>query len=158
MQNDSVQWFYEDLVLMPMSAADAADAITQLGTLLQKGGFVKESFIPSVIKREQEFSTGLPTADIGVAIPHTDVEHVLKQAIAVGVLDQPVGFGEMGNPGNTVPVQIVCVLAVAKSEIMVKMLQSLVQMFQTPGLLKQIAQARDAAQIVNIFHQHCEIK
>lgn len=158
MSNDRVEWFYDDLVLAPMSAVSAADAITQLGTLLQKAGFVKESFIPAVIQREQEFATGLPTADVGVAIPHTDVEHVLRQAIAVGVLDEPVAFGEMGSPDDTVLVQVVCVLAVVKSEIMVKMLQSLVQMFQTPGLLKQIVQARDATEIAGIFRQHCKVE
>ncbi len=158
MSNNSVQWFYEDLALVPMSAENAKDAITQLGTLLQKGGFVKESFVPAVIKREQEFATGLPTAEVGVAIPHTDVEHVLKQAIAVGVLEKPVEFGEMGNPGSTVLAQIVCLLAVAKSEIMVKMLQALVQMFQTSGLLKQIVQAKDASEIVDTFRQHCQVE
>lgn len=156
MNSDRSQWFYEDLVLTPMSAESAVDAITQLGTLLHKGGFVKDTFIPAVIQREQEFSTGLPTAEVGVAIPHTDVEHVLREAIAVGVLDKPVEFGEMGNPGNTVPVQIVCLLAVAKSEMMVKILQSLVQMFQTLGLLKQIVHAKDAFEIVDIFRQHCQ--
>jgi PTS system galactitol-specific IIA component len=158
MNNDNAQWFYEDLILTPMEAQNAVDAITQLGTLLQKGGFVKESFIPAVIKREQEFATGLPTAEVGVAIPHTDVEHVLKQAIAIGVLKNPVEFGEMGNPGNMIPVQIVCLLAVAKSEILVKILQSLVQMFQTPGLLKQIAQAKDASEIIKIFRQYCQVE
>lgn len=156
MNNDNAQWFYEDLILTPMDAESAVDAITQLGALLHKGGFVKESFVPAVIKREQEFATGLPTAEVGVAIPHTDVEHVLKQAIAIGVLKNPVEFGEMGNPGSTVPVQIVCLLAVAKSEILVKILQSLVEMFQTPGLLKQIVQAKNASEIVRILQQYCK--
>lgn len=158
MNNNDAQWFYEDLILTPMHAESAVDAITQLGTLLHKGGFVKESFVPAVIKREQEFATGLPTAEVGVAIPHTDVEHVLKQAIAIGVLQNPVEFGEMGNPGSTVPVQIVCLLAVAKSEILVKILQSLVEMFQTPGLLKQIVQARNPSEIVKILQQHCQVE
>jgi PTS system galactitol-specific IIA component len=158
MKDEHPQWFHESLVLVPMSAADAADAITRLGTLMQEGGFVTQSFVPAVIKREQEFPTGLPTADVGVAIPHTDVEHVVKQAIAVGVLDKPVQFREMGNPDGAVPVQIVCVLAVAKSEIMVRMLQSLVQMFQTPGLLRQVVEARDAAEVVAFFQQHCQVE
>ncbi|MGC8786562.1 MAG: PTS sugar transporter subunit IIA [Anaerolineae bacterium] len=158
MSNDNAQWFYEDLILTPMNAESAVDAITQLGTLLEKGGFVKESFVPAVIKREQEFATGLPTAEVGVAIPHTDIEHVLKQAIAIGVLKNPVEFGEMGNPGSTVPVQIVCLLAVAKSEILVKILQSLVEMFQTPGLLKQIVQAKNSSEIIKIFQQYCQVE
>lgn len=147
-------WVREDLVIAPMEAATAADAISQLGTKLQNAGCVKESWAQAAIDREQVFATGLPTKEIGVAIPHTDVEHVLKQAIAVGVLQEPVKFVEMGNPDSTVPVQIVCALAVAQSELMVKLLQQLVEVFQNPEVLRAIAGAGSAARIVEIFNQY----
>lgn len=151
-------WVREDLVIVPMQAENAADAIAQLGTRLQAGGFVKESWIQATIEREKTFATGLPTPKVGVAIPHADVEHVLQQAIAVGVLEEPVEFGEMGSPDSTVPVRIVCALAVARSELLVKLLQQLVAMFQSPEILKQIAEARSPANIVRIFDHHIQIE
>ena len=158
MSQNSTQWFYEDLVVMHLKADSAIDAISQLGTLLYEKGFVKESFVPAVIKREQELATGLPTAEVGVAIPHTDVEHVLQPAIGVGILEAPVEFGEMGNPGGTVLVEVVCLLAIAKSEDVVKVLQSLVGIFQTPHLLKEIARAGDVSRIIGILRQHYQIQ
>lgn len=151
-------WVREDLVIVPMRAESATDAIAQVGARLQAGGFVKDSWIQAAIEREKTFATGLPTAEVGVAIPHADVEHVLQQAIAVGVLEKPVEFGEMGNPGSTVPVRIVCALAVARSELLVKLLQQLVEMFQSPEILKQIAEARSPANIVRIFDHHIQIE
>jgi PTS system galactitol-specific IIA component len=147
-------WVREDLVIALMEAANAADAIAQLGAKLQNAGCVKESWVRAAIDRELVFATGLPTKEIGVAIPHTDVEHVLKQAIAVGVLQEPVKFVEMGNPDATVSVQIVCALAVAQSELMVKLLQQLVEVFQNPEVLRAIAGAGSAARIVEIFNQY----
>lgn len=150
-------WLRPDLVIAPMPAESAAEAIAQLGARLQAGGFVKPSWVQAAIEREKIFATGLPTAEVGVAIPHTDVEHVLQQAIAVGVLTEPILFGEMGNPENTVPVRLVCALAVAQSQFLLKLLQQLVQMFQTPGVLSQIVSAASPAQIARIFEDHLEL-
>ncbi|MCG2768691.1 MAG: PTS sugar transporter subunit IIA [Anaerolineae bacterium] len=148
----------EDLVIVPMRAESSADAIVQLGALLQAGGFVKDSWIEATIDREKIFATGLPTPEVGVAIPHADVEHVLQQAIAVAVLEEPVEFGEMGNPDSMVSVRIVCALAVARSELLVTLLQRLVGMFQSPGVLNQIAESRSPAEIVDIFNYHIQIE
>jgi PTS system galactitol-specific IIA component len=158
MSQNRTQWFYEDFVVMGMKAESAIDAISQLGTLLNRRGFVKESFIPAVIEREEELATGLPTAEVGVAIPHTDPEHVLQSAIGVAILENPVEFGEMGNPGSTVWVDVVCLLAIAKAEDVVKVLQSLVRIFQTPRLLKEIVRAGDALRVISILRQHYQIE
>ena len=157
-QADAKQsWTREDLVIVSMQAENAADAITQLGARLQMGGFVKDSWVQATIEREKTFATGLPIPGIGVAIPHTDAEHVLRQAIAVGVLEKPVAFGEMGSPDSMVPVRIVCALAVAHSESLIIMLQQLVEIFQRPDILGQIAEAQSPAEIVAVFERHLGI-
>jgi PTS system galactitol-specific IIA component len=158
MSSECTRYFYQELVRPRMAAANAEDAIVQLGALLQKRGFVRESFVPAVLKREKDFPTGLPTAEIGVAIPHTDIEHVLRPAIAVGVLSEPVEFAEMGNPDGRVPVQLVCVLAILEPDKIIRMLQSLVTMFQSPAVLRQIVQARSAAKVVHVLREHCQVE
>jgi PTS system galactitol-specific IIA component len=144
-------WVKEELVIIPMDANDAHDVIRQLGANLEAAGYVKDSWIDAAMEREKVFATGLPTPDIGVAIPHADIEHVLAQGIAVGVLKEPVAFGEMGNPDSSVDVTVVCALAVNKSDLMVKLLQRLVEIFQNPGLLQRIAHAQSADEIIGIF-------
>jgi PTS system galactitol-specific IIA component len=150
------RWVHEEIVVLPLNAANAAEAITQLGTRLQEHGFVKDSWIQATIEREKVYATGLPTAEIGVAIPHTDAEHVLKQAIAVGILEEPVEFVEMGSTEDKVLVTIVCALAVTKSESLASLLQQLVEMFQSPGVLRQIADAAEPGEIVAVFDRHLQ--
>jgi PTS system galactitol-specific IIA component len=157
---DNVELFQvrEDLVIAPMKAEDATDAITPLGGRLQAGGYVKDSWIQATIERERVFATGLPTPGIGVAIPHADAEHVLRQAIAVGVLEQPVEFGEMGSPDSAVSVQIVCALAVAHPELLVTLLQRLIEVFQHADVLVQITGAETPPEVVAIFERHLSTK
>jgi PTS system galactitol-specific IIA component len=151
-------WLREDLVIAPLRAKNAAEAIIRLGERLQTGGFVKASWTKATLEREKTFATGLPTPEVGVAIPHTDVEHVLKPAIAIGVLEQPVDFGEMGNPGASISVNLVCALAVAHSDLLITLLQQLVKLFQTPGMLKQIVNSQNPAEIIQIFERHIQFE
>jgi len=147
-------WVKTDLVMAPLHAQNAFEAITLLGSRLYAAGYVRESFVSAVIEREKKFATGLPTVGIQVAIPHTDVEHVLRDGIAVGVLDSPVTFGEMGNPEGTVEAQIICLLAATRADQVVTLLQNLADMFQNPEALQQIVAAKDVARIAAIFNSH----
>src|SRR5579872_4157482 len=65
----------------------------------------------------------------------------------------PVAFGEMGNPGNTVPVRIVFMLAIHQAEAMVGVLQDLVGSFQQPGALAAILGARSPGDVRAAFGQ-----
>jgi PTS system galactitol-specific IIA component len=136
-----------------MYAEDSTDAISQLGELLLSNDYVKDTFIDAVLEREKVFATGLPTPEIQVAIPHSDPEHVRKTAIAIGVLPEPVSFGEMGNPEGTVDVNVICVLAVKQADFLVSLLQDLVAIFQDAEILHQIVTADSAEDVAAIFNQ-----
>ncbi|MDY0393806.1 PTS sugar transporter subunit IIA [Virgibacillus halophilus] len=132
-------YFDESIILLDLKA-DTKDAVlTAMGKNLVELGLVKESFIDAVIAREEEFATGLPTGSVSVAIPHTDVEHVKKRAISLGVLKNPVAFGVMGEPEETTPVKLVFMLAMDKAHSQLSLLQRLMQIFQDQETLKYIA-------------------
>ena len=63
--------------------------------LLQKG-LIHDSFRQAVKERERIYPTGIKTLRCGIAIPHVEPEHVIKNTICVVTLKQPVVFGEMG--------------------------------------------------------------
>jgi len=141
-------WFYDENLIMPLSADTKEDAIVQLGTLLLRNGYVKDSFIPAVVARESEFATGLPTAEIGVAIPHTDTIHVNCQAVAVGVLEKPVQFYIMGDPFDTpVNVSLIFLLAVPDKDKVLVMLQQVMDLIQNKEFLIFLAETKDCAKV-----------
>lgn len=145
-------WTRADLIQIDLQAEDSAAAIRTLGGLLQANGYVHDSFVEAVLEREKVFATGLPTPEIQVAIPHADVEHVKRSAIAIGLLADPVTFGEMGSQEGTVDVQIVCCLAVKESESLVSLLQNLVGIFQDTDFLNQLLaqeRAEAVAELIN---------
>jgi PTS system galactitol-specific IIA component len=133
-----MSWTQADLIQINLHADDSSAVIRALGKMLQDLGYVHDTFVDAVIEREKIFATGLPTPEIQVAIPHADVEHVKRTAIAIGILANPITFGEMGSQDGTVDVQIACCLAVKESESLVSLLQNLVGIFQDTEFLRQL--------------------
>jgi len=151
---DQELWFYEENLFMPLQADTKEDALTKLGTLLMNNGYVKESFIPAILAREVEYATGLPTGDVGVAIPHTDSIHVSKQAVAVGILENPVQFCIMGDPDNTpVDVSLIFMLAVPDKDKVMVMLQQLMEIIPDKDYLSALGGTKDRAKMVEMLDE-----
>jgi len=147
-----MSWTQADLIQINLQAEDSYAVIQALGKMLQDQGYVHDSFIDAVLEREKIFATGLPTPEIQVAIPHADVEHVKRSAIAVGILADPVTFGEMGSQDGTVDVQIACCLAVKESESLVSLLQNLVGIFQDTDFLHQLLEQDNPEEVAELIN------
>ena len=108
------------------------EVLAYLGQVMVDCGLVYESYPTAVLEREKIFPTGLQFQDYGIAIPHTDVEHVKKAQLAIMTLDQPVDFYQMGTSDVVVPVQVVFML-----------LQDLVALLQDNQAMAAICQLPD---------------
>lgn len=131
--------FDEALVLKNIEGENSSDILKYMATNLYNKGFVKASYAEAVIAREKKFATGLPTGRYGVAIPHTDIEHVIQSAISVGILRNPIDFGIMGEETEKTPVKLVFMLAMHDSHSQLSMLQSLMGIFQDEKVLTFLA-------------------
>ena len=139
-----------------MCSTDRAEILRQLGTELYKAGYVKESYIEAVCKREMEFPTGLPMNGVCIAIPHADVSHVISEAMAVGVLEQPVQFQVMGSKDEFVDAQLVFMLAIKDPQAQLDMLQRLVEGCQDEQVLYMLRDHADVAAIDRIVKSFME--
>ncbi len=123
-------------------------------------GFVKSTFKDAVIDREKEFATGLPTHDyLQVAIPHTDVEHINHRTIGVAVLKrrrEDAFIEEMGTLDQQTEVKIVFMLAMDKVDDDFKLLQQLMQIFQSEEKLEQIYYDKDETILATLINDYLE--
>lgn len=131
----------EKLVLLDIEGKDKLEIISKMANNMENLGYVKPSYEGAVIAREKVFATGLPTASYGVAIPHTDIEHVNRPAICVARLGNPVDFVIMGEESERIPVKIVFMLAMKEQHAQLEILQKLMQILQEDGALAKIVEA-----------------
>jgi PTS system galactitol-specific IIA component len=135
-------------ILLHYDAQDAEDVVRQLSARLVAGGYVHESFADAALAREAELPTGLVLGgDINAAIPHTDVEHVIRPAVALATLTKPVTFRHMIDPTEEVPVQIVFLLALEQPKSQVAMLQEVAGVLQDARLIDELMAASSVAEI-----------
>ena len=113
-------------------------AIRYLAEKLEIKGVVKETYLSNVLSREIIFPTGLQFEGYGVALPHTDTEHVNKSQIAVLTLEEPVNFIQMATTDIVVPVKTIFMLAIKEAHTQVELLQQLVTLLQNREMMEQI--------------------
>ncbi|WP_337017911.1 PTS sugar transporter subunit IIA [Oceanobacillus massiliensis] len=146
-------FFDESVILLNVEGTTKEEVLETVSSNLVDKGLVKPSFIQAIINREGEFATGLPTAGVSVAIPHTDVEHVNQKTISIAVLKDPVDFVIMGDDSETTPVQIVFMLAMDEPHSQLSLLQRLMQVFQNEEVLKELASQTDKTAIKNLMEE-----
>ncbi|WP_195701489.1 PTS sugar transporter subunit IIA [Companilactobacillus futsaii] len=114
---------------------------------------VKSTFEAAIEKREQNYPTGLNLGNgIGVAIPHTDPEHVNENQIAFISLKNPVEFRQMGSETEKVPVKLVFVLCLKEAHKQLKMLQDLMQLFGDEKIIKRFLDCKNESDFINIIN------
>jgi len=144
----------EKLILVKESVESKEEIIKKLGGLLFKNGFVKDTFVQAVLDREKTYPTGLQARMAGVAIPHTDTDHVLKPAIAIATLAHPLIFNGMGTPDVEIKVEIVIMLAVHDAKLVIPILRKVIFILENDEALLKMKNAETKKEIRNVMLQH----
>jgi len=137
-----------------MKAKTAEDALKQMSAMLLEKGYVKESYRNAIIEREKKFPTGLKLqGEINVALPHADIEHVLRPALAVGVLEKAFEFRNMADPEERIEnVKMIFIPVITKAHKYVEFLGFLVDnIFQKPKTMKDLVKAKQKSEILKIL-------
>ncbi|MBW4081420.1 PTS sugar transporter subunit IIA [Paenibacillus sp. S150] len=142
----------ESFILIGVEGECREDILARMAGNLVEHGVVKESYVAAIIERERAYPTGLPTKACSVAIPHTDIEHVNRKAISIGVLKQPVDFVIMGEEEETTPVELVFMLAMDQKHSQLKLLTRLMMIIQNEELLTALSQETSRANIKEIMN------
>lgn len=137
----------EELIFLDVTANDQVDLLKKLSQELFKRGYVKDSFATGIIQREKKFPTGLDTGTVKVALPHTEAVHVIKPAILVASLKQPVNFMAMATNDQQVPVSLVFMLAISEPKVQLATLSKLMGIFSEHEILTEIQAANSAPEI-----------
>lgn len=133
----------KDLIMVGLHVETKEEALEKMGRQLFEQGYVTEEFIPSVLKREQEYPTGLPTLPYAIAIPHTDSDKVIEPKIAIATLKETVPFSVMGNSNMEVDVKIIFMLALDSPDKQLETLKKLTGIFQNKEAVEKFGNVQN---------------
>lgn len=147
-------YFDKDLIYNNLKAKTNMEVIETMATTLYEKGFVKEKFIESIMKREEDFPTGIPSDGIKIALPHSDYKFVKRSAISVASLEVPIEFNSMEEPSKALPVRVVIMLALDKPNGHLEMLSKLTLLMKDRKKLTMIAEAKSKNEIYEIIYPY----
>ncbi len=86
-----------DLVKLDCAVSTHIELFRFIGKELEKKGYVTDQYVANVLEREEEFPTGLKTAFVNIAIPHTDPQVIEKPFIFIVKTSTPLAMLQMGD-------------------------------------------------------------
>lgn len=131
----------KELIALDYEVADQKEFFEKTADKLYKLGYVKDSYADALKEREANYPTALPVQPYPVAIPHADIEHIIKPFIMPVRLKNPIDWREMANNDVVHQVQFIFVLGFLKSDEHIELLQVLVDNFQDPELMDKLVHA-----------------
>lgn len=143
-----------NLMKVNLEVSTKEEVLKILADALFLNKYVKESYYDALLEREKGFPTGLPTKDIGVAIPHASEKHVLKPGIAMAVLKNPVKFNVMGDLDTEIDIKVVFMIAITDPDDQIKLLQDLIGLVQNDKFLLNISNCKDVKSMLSITEKY----
>ena len=140
-----------ELIHLNVEANSTDDVFEKLGNSFIEGGFSKESYVNALKEREADFPTGLNIGGFGIAIPHTEAMHVVKEAEGIMTLKKPVTFIQMGSDDIKVDVKVVMMLAIENPQQHIKKLQRILLIVQDTEVLEKIYKASTKNEVIQII-------
>lgn len=140
----------EELIELGLDVQSKEEAIRALGANLHALDYVTDDYVDQVLRREENFPTGLPTS-IPVALCHTEAEYVKQSAMAVGTLVSPVEFKEMGTLDEFVQAEIIFLLALNDPKQQVPWLSKMATVFKEKDTLLTIKNSQNKEALVSFL-------
>lgn len=129
-----------------LTSQNKKDVIKELANLLIQDGVITdgEAFLQAVLKREEEFSTGI---GMGVAIPHGKSAGVQEAALAFGKSKSGLDFESMDDQ----PAHLFFMIAVpeASSDVHLKVLAELSRKLMHENVRTQLMEAVTYEDLLN---------
>ena len=134
----------DNLIFHNLKAYDNIEVLQLMGDAMIQEGYGEEGFTEAVLKREKDYPTGLDVNGIGVAIPHTDAEHVKKEGISIDA---------MGEEDCRIPVKIVIMFTVAGKDKHIDRLLQVLDMIKDEEILQGLLDAKNKKEIRTVIQK-----
>lgn len=125
------------LFMIEGAAGTWQEALKLTADKLLEKGCVRDDFYESCVSRELSYPTGL-TESCPVAMPHTTKDYVLKQAVCVLRLKEPVFFRSMENVDQEIPVRYVLNLALLDDQEHVRVISRIIKNLKDQHFLESM--------------------
>ncbi|MDR1192556.1 MAG: PTS sugar transporter subunit IIA [Peptococcaceae bacterium] len=139
-----------DNIYLDLELADYKSVLSTVARLLRDKGYVTKEFEAALLSREELSPTGVPASPIGVALPHTNPQYVIKPCVIIVRLKRPVLFREMGNPSKEVEAKYIFGLAFLDGKEQAPLLSRIISMVIDAEAMEKLEMATTSEEVYNV--------
>lgn len=144
--------FNHNILFFKQEVPNRVEALNMLADRLLKNDIVTDSFLDAILRREQQYPTGLQLNNgMGVAIPHTDANKVKHNQIGFMSLKHPVIFRQMGSDSEEVSVNMIFILCLKSSHNQLELLQKLMALFNDSNFINLLDNCTDQSSFFKLI-------
>ncbi|MDE8054003.1 PTS sugar transporter subunit IIA [Erysipelothrix rhusiopathiae] len=151
---ESIELFSNELVFLNKELNSSEELFDWFNVFATEKGIVTERFLRNIKKREAEYPTGIQTEFIGVAIPHTDPENIIKPFVAVIKPTNPILFEPMGMGEHQIKAEFIFILGVKNDGGQVVMLQNLMNLLMNKEAVKLLCLAINEEEVLKVIKNY----
>ncbi|MFZ7132762.1 MAG: PTS sugar transporter subunit IIA [Eubacteriales bacterium] len=144
------QLLNEKLILLDLQSTNKLDAISEMAEVLYKEGklFDKACYLQAVLKREEEFSTGI---GMGIATPHGKSSAVKEAALVFAKSKFGVDFASID--GN--PAYLFFLIAVPEeaNNTHLRILSELSRRLMHEDVRKKLSEVNTTSEVITLFSE-----
>lgn len=156
-QSTAKEYFFEELLFLDKCFTDSNHYFDFVFSQLKEKGYVHDSFLTAIKQRENAYPTALPTQPCAIALPHTDIEHVVKPFISVTRLSKGMAWREMANDENSLNVTFIFLLGFIDKNGHINLLQTLMECLNDEHFIREINLSPTPAHMVNVLKSRIEL-
>lgn len=147
-RNNSTNYFFQQLIFLDKHFTDTGHFFNVMSATLRQQGYVSSGFLAAIRARETAYPTALPVEPNAIALPHTDIEYILKPFILMARLKHPIHWQEMGNDGHTLNVKFVFLLGFTDKDSHIDLLQTLIEHINNKMFIEKLTSINTAENMV----------
>jgi activator of the mannose operon, transcriptional antiterminator len=133
----------EEFVFFDVNKAHRYEVVEMLAMVLYEKGYVKQDFIHSTVNRERKSATAIGG---GIAIPHGDPSLIQQPIVAVGILKEPLEWGE-----ELVSLVFMLALTKEKQTELRDIIGKIASLSETPTIVHELTGTRDYRKFVQVL-------
>ncbi|WP_251861907.1 PTS sugar transporter subunit IIA [Clostridium sp. Marseille-Q2269] len=157
MINEISNLFREDLVFIE-EAESSEDILSKVGKKLIKRGLVRNNFVEEIIKREEEYPTGIDLNVVysnhnipNVAIPHTETEYCNTKNVIVVKSKNNIKFKNMISPEKELNVRFLFMILNNAKDSQTNILANIMGFITQIKNIEKLCNAADEKEIYNVI-------
>ena len=139
-----------DLINLNFSVDNVDELFEKVAEILSSKEFVKSSYIDALKKREEEFPTGLKTAFLNIALPHSDSMHIKQPFIFIARNDKELIVNQMGDNSEMLCKDFIF-LGIKDSTKQVGLLSTLMELFMDETFVNKYINCKDLNEMYSLF-------